>query len=219
MYSLYHYPLCPLSRQIRLILQEKSLPFESIIEDYWHKSNAFPEISPSAGIPILNNNHQIISDASAIYEYLEEQHPERNLLGDNPLTRAQSRRIANCFNSSFFHLISKTVLMQRIIGFNNNPSNASVIHQIRDDVRYFIDYIAYLLKKNKWLSGNEISIADFVAASHFSVLDYFGDIPWEHNEYTKQWYAVIKSRPSFKPILQDRIAGFSPNKYYTLLDF
>jgi glutathione S-transferase len=204
-----------------LILQEKSLPFESIIEDYWHKSNAFPEISPSAGVPILTNNHQTISDANAIYEYLEEQHPERNLLGPDPITRAETRRIAACFNGSFFHLISKTVMMQRVIGFSsgNYAVNSNVIHQVRDDVRYFLDYIAYLLKKNRWLSGKEISIADFVAASHLSVLDYFGDVPWEYNEYAKQWYAVLKSRPSFKPLLQDRLAGFVPIKYYTVLDF
>jgi glutathione S-transferase len=222
MYILYHYPLCPLSRQIRFLLLEKKIEFESVIENYWQKSNSFPEVSPASGIPILSTESGAISDANAIYEYIEESHKdERNLLGNDYIARANSRRIATCFNGSFFHLVSKPVIMQRIVSFTNNSAapNSAVIRQTREDVKYFIDYIAYLLKKNQYLSGRELSMADIVAASHLSVLDYFGDVPWEFNIHTKEWYSIIKSRPSFKSFLKDRISGFPPAKHYDVLDF
>jgi glutathione S-transferase len=222
MYILYHYPLCPLSRQIRFLLLEKQIEFESVIENYWQKSNSFPEVSPASGIPILITESGAISDASAIYEYIEEsQIDQRSLFGSDSITRANSRRVANCFNSSFFHLVSKPIIMQRIVSFTNNGGapNSSVIRQARQDVKYFLDCIAYLLKKNQFLAGRDLSIADIVAASHLSVLDYFGDVPWEFNSHAKEWYSIIKSRPSFKPFLKDRIGGFTPAKHYDVLDF
>jgi glutathione S-transferase len=49
-----------------------------------------------------------------------------------------------------------------------------------------------------------MSLADIAAASHVSVLDYFGDAPWREYPASKLWYSKIKSRPSFRPLLQDR---------------
>jgi glutathione S-transferase len=51
------------------------------------------------------------------------------------------------------------------------------------------------------------------------VIDYLGDVPWDNHENAKSWYARIKSRPSFKNILQDRIPGVTPSATYADLDF
>jgi len=219
MYIFYHYPLCPLSRQIRILLEEKQLEFELVLENYWHKSGPFPEISPAAGVPILSNNVVTISDANAICEYLEENYPNRNLLGADSATRANTRRISHCFNSSFFYLVSKQIIMQRIVNIRGSSPNSGTIRQIREDVRHFLDYIAYLLKYNKYLSGRDLTLADIVVASHLSVLDYFGDVPWDSSPQVKDWYSVVKSRPSFRSILADRLPGFPPAKHYSILDF
>ena len=64
-----------------------------------------------------------------------------------------------------------------------------------------------------------MTCADVVAASHISTIDYFGEIKWDNFPLIKQWYAIIKSRPSFRSILQDHIAGFVPYTDYANLDF
>jgi glutathione S-transferase len=76
-----------------------------------------------------------------------------------------------------------------------------------------------LLQERTWLAYDKMSFVDFAAASHLSVLDYFGEIIWEQYPNVKEWYALMKSRPSFRPFLQDQIAGFAPPKYYSDLDF
>jgi len=50
-------------------------------------------------------------------------------------------------------------------------------------------------------------------------LDYFNTIPWQENERIKEWYARIKSRPSFQPLLSERIPGITPPEHYTQFDF
>src|SRR5262249_16350840 len=82
-----------------------------------------------------------------------------------------------------------------------------------------LDYIGYLVERRRWLAGDHFSVADITAAAHLSSLDYLGDVPWEEHEAAKEWYARIKSRPSFRQILADHVPGAPPPAHYTDLDF
>ena len=50
-----------------------------------------------------------------------------------------------------------------------------------------------------------LAFALFAAAAHLSVIDYFGDVPWNDFPGVKTWYMKLKSRPAFRPILADRV--------------
>jgi glutathione S-transferase len=64
-----------------------------------------------------------------------------------------------------------------------------------------------------------MSYADLAAAAHLSSVDFLGDVPWSEDEAAKHWYARIKSRPSFRAILADRMPGMTPAAVYADLDF
>jgi glutathione S-transferase len=82
-----------------------------------------------------------------------------------------------------------------------------------------LSYIGYLADRRAWLAGDQFSLADIAAAAQISCIDYLGDVPWEDYQEAKQWYARIKSRPSFRPILEDYVPGMRPPAHYTDLDF
>jgi glutathione S-transferase len=88
-----------------------------------------------------------------------------------------------------------------------------------ENLRYHLSYIGHLAETRSWLAGDAMSFADLAAAAHLSALDYLGEVPWEEHEPAKNWYALLKSRPSFRPLLQDRVAGFTPSGTYADLDF
>ena len=88
-----------------------------------------------------------------------------------------------------------------------------------ENLRYHLAYIGHLAETRSWLAGEAISFADLAAAAHLSTLDYLGEVPWEEHEAAKSWYALLKSRPSFRPLLLDRVAGFTPSGTYADLDF
>jgi glutathione S-transferase len=50
-------------------------------------------------------------------------------------------------------------------------------------------------------------------------VDYLGDVPWSENEPAKNWYARVKSRPSFRPLLCEGLAGIPAAPAYADLDF
>ena len=87
------------------------------------------------------------------------------------------------------------------------------------NISYLLQYITYLTERRLWLAGSQMSLADLTAAAHLSCLDYLGDVPWDDHPEAKDWYARIKSRPSFRNLLTDHIPGLPPPKHYGNLDF
>ena len=94
-----------------------------------------------------------------------------------------------------------------------------IIRVAKKNISYHLEYISWLVERRNWLVGDDFSFADISAASHISCLDYLDDVPWEDFEIAKTWYVRVKSRPSFRPLLNDRILGLNAPKHYSNLDF
>jgi glutathione S-transferase len=107
--------------------------------------------------------------------------------------------------------------MKRFQGFGQ--PNSTAIRAGKSNLGYHLEYITYLAERRRWLAGDHFSLADISAAAHLSSLDYLGDVPWDEHEPAKEWYARVKSRPSFRPLLADHIPGITPPAHYTDLDF
>lgn len=226
-YKLYHFPLCPFSRKVRLFVDEKNIQIDLANENFWDRRPEFLALNPTGQVPLLLNydNETSHRGSLSICQYLEESHNGTKLLGDNPESRSDVRNIVNWFDEKFYNEVSFYILNERILKFyqkktiNNITPNPHNVRAARVNLTYHLDYIEFLLKKTKWLAANKITLADFAAASHLSVLDYFGDINWGVNEVVKEWYSLLKSRPSFQSILNDNISGYNPVSNYSNLDF
>jgi glutathione S-transferase len=99
------------------------------------------------------------------------------------------------------------------------PPETDVLRAARNNIRYHMAYIGWLARSRDWLAGDQLTYADLAAAAHLSVVDYLGDVPWSENEAAKSWYVRVKSRPSFRPILAETLAGIPPSPTYADLDF
>jgi glutathione S-transferase len=64
-----------------------------------------------------------------------------------------------------------------------------------------------------------MTLADLTAAAQISVADYLGGIDWTGHEQAASWYATMKSRPSFAPLLADRMESIYPAAHYADRDF
>ncbi|MBL6621099.1 MAG: glutathione S-transferase family protein [Rickettsiales bacterium] len=223
-YKLYQFPLCPYSRKVRLFLLEKNINVDVAVENFWEKRENFLAINPTGQIPVLlcyDGSNSVICDSTVICEFLEECHGGIKLIGDDPYSKAESKRINLWFDNKFFNEVTKHILYEKVIKYyqNQGSPNPLYLRASKINLSYHMDYIKYLLNTRKWLAGNKISLGDFSAASHLSVLDYLGHVSWDDYPIVKEWYMLIKSRPSFTKILQDNIVGFKPSFNYANLDF
>jgi glutathione S-transferase len=157
----------------------------------------------------------------AITEFLEEVYPEPPLIGGTPEERAEIRRLVAWFDHKFNAEVTGNLvgekIMNRFLGLGEPDSRA--IRAGHANIRTHLEYIAFLIQRRNWLAGDRMTLADIAAAAHLSCVDYIGDVPWEKHEDAKNWYARVKSRPSFRTILADHIPGLAPPKAYTDLDF
>jgi glutathione S-transferase len=225
MYRLFHHPICPFSRKVRAHLAAKEIGFELVQENFWERRKEFIAMNPAGTVPVLfdNANAAVICVSSAIIEYAEEKHHSgKNFLGDSVVKRAEARRLQNWFDEKFYSEVTRYVLNERF--FNRylpgaTSPNSEVLRVARKNLNIHLSYIEYLLETRRYLAGDQISVADFAAASQISVLDYFGDVNWQHYLPVKEWYSLIKSHKVFGEILKDRIPGIVPPEHYSKLDF
>ena len=99
------------------------------------------------------------------------------------------------------------------------PPDSSKIRAGRGNLKNHMKYAARLASSRDWLAGSHLSHADLAAAAAISVLDYLGEVKWSEEPAVKDWYVRIKSRPSFRPLLEDKVMGLPPASHYIDLDF
>lgn len=219
---LHHLPLSPYSRKVRLALAEKRIAFELRVEKVWERRPEFLQLNPAGTVPVLvEENGLVVADSYAICEYLDEAYPDIPLVGRTLAERAEVRRLLSWFDNLFGLEVSRNLLwerhLKRQLG-HGNPDGAA-IRAGYANLKAHLDVIGWLAERRAWLAGQHLTLADFAAAAHLSALDYVNDVDWSHNLAARDWYSRVKSRPSFRALLADRISGMDPPKHYADLDF
>ncbi|MBI2256102.1 MAG: glutathione S-transferase family protein [Proteobacteria bacterium] len=222
MRSLHHFSLQPQSRRVRIQLREKKLDFDPIAEKPWERREGLLTLNPAGETPILvEESGAVIAGAYAIGEYLEEAYVEGPLLGRSSVQRAEVRRLVSWFDGKFEREVTQNLffekMVKRLLGQGGPDSGA--IRAGKANIRIHLDYISWLSDRRNWLAGDDFSLADIAAAAQISAIDYLGDVAWDQHRDAAEWYARVKSRPSFRQILADTWPGTQPPLHYADLDF
>ncbi len=230
MATLFHHPLCPRSRFIRVLLGEYGIEPDLIEERAYERRHDFLIVNPAGEVPVLvEHNDFVVPGAAIIAEYLDETRGlafgDHRLLPEDPAGRVEVRRLVDWFNTKFHDEVSAPLVHEKVYkrymkaNEGGGAPDMNVVRAARANVRYHMRYIGYLTSTRKWLAGDRLSHADLVAAAHISCVDFVGDVPWGEDEAAKDWYTRMKSRPSFRAILNDRLPGMTPAAVYADLDF
>jgi glutathione S-transferase len=230
MLTLFHHPFCPHSRFIRLALGEYGTPVRTVEERVWERRQEFLELNPAGTTPVLVEEGQPpVGGAAIIAEYLAETRGSElggpRLMPREVSARVEVRRLTSWFNDKFFAEVSGPLTMERVhkrhmpASAGGGAPDTEAIRAARQNLRYHLAYIGWLVSTRDWLAGPRMSYADLAAAAHLSAVDYLGDVPWNEDDMAKGWYARVKSRPSFRPLLGETMAGIPPSATYADLDF
>ncbi|MCP4330379.1 MAG: glutathione S-transferase family protein [Alphaproteobacteria bacterium] len=222
MRTLYHLPLSPFCRQIRIAAAEKEVEITLRAEKVWERRPEFLALNPAGEVPVLVEDDGVtVVGAGPISEYFEDVHPDPPLYGLSPRARAEVRRLVAWFDLKFDREVGQNLVGEKVTKRFLGQGQPEV-HRIRagrHNIKTHLDYIAYLSDRRRWLAGDAMSLADIAAAAHLSTVDYIDEIPWDEHPLAKDWYVRMKSRPSLRAILADLIAGLPPPDHYADLDF
>jgi glutathione S-transferase len=223
MWQLLQFPLCPFSRKVRLQLGEKGIAYSLKRENPWDHRDEFLHINPAARTPVMQDEPRglNLSDSVAISEYIEEVSDKVPLISGSSAYRAEIRRLVAWFDQQFYGDVTAPLLHERMKKrlVHRQPPDSAVLREAMRLANGHLDYIDYLIDHRAWMAGGTMSMADMAAAAQISVADYLGGIDWTGHEQAKDWYSKFKSRPSFRPLLSERMEGITPPAHYELVDF
>jgi glutathione S-transferase len=230
MATLYHHPICPNSRFIRIVLAEYGMEPELVEERPAERRREFLALNPAGATPVLvDQTAGVVPGANVIAEYLDETAGlslgDRRLMPPDPLGRIEVRRLLEWFNVKFHGEVSNWLVTEKVYkrymsqDQGGGAPDMDLLRAARANIRYHLRYIGWLAGQRNYLAGDNLTYADLAAAAHLSSADFLGDVPWAEDEMAKHWYARVKSRPSFRAILADRIGGLTPSPSYADLDF
>lgn len=231
--KLTHYKLCARSRSVRLAFGEVGLEATLVDENPWEWRQSFLARNPAGELPVLEmENGLTLCGVYSIAEFLAEEMaaspppgsarlPE--LYPGNREERAEVRRLVDWFHGKFDREVSRELLFEKVHKRMRADDIAApdpeILRAVRANLKYHLSYVSYLADTRRWLAGDELSFADLSAAAHISAVDYLGELPWDDFPGAKTWYQRVKSRPSFRGLLADRVPGTPPPAAYADLDF
>lgn len=222
MWQLYQFPLCPFSRKVRLLLGEKGVGYELVRESPWLRRDEFIDMNPTGQTPVMVDRAGGVTliDSNAICEYFEETIERAPMIPGTAANRAEIRRLVAWFDEKFYAEVVAPLMHERMLKriVNRESPDARALREAMKVANAHLDYVDYLLDHRRWVGGPVLSLADLAAAAHISIADYLGGLDWRGHEQTRQWYAGLKSRPSFRPILAERIEIVGPPDHYDKLD-
>jgi len=218
MWQLYQFPLCPFSRKVRLLMSEKGIAYELWRENPWEGRDEFFALNPAGRTPVLHDPAKGVTlcDSRAICEYFEETVDKVPLINGTATNRAEIRRLVALFDENFFGDVTAPLLHERMkkrLIYRQSP-DSRVLREAMKLAHEHLYYIDHLIDHRPWLAGATMSLADLAAAAQISVADYLGGLDWSGHEQAAAWYAVFKSRPSFRPLLSERMEVIQPPSHY-----
>jgi glutathione S-transferase len=208
---------------VRLLLGEKGIGYDLVRESPWLRRDEFLDLNPAGQTPVMVEAERTVTliDSNAICEYFEETVEKAPMIVGHAASRAEIRRLVAWFDGPFFIEVVKPLMDERMKKrlIHRQSPDAKALREAMRQANTHLDYIDYLLDHRRWLAGPSISLADLAAAAHLSVADYLGGVDWQGHEQTKAWYAGLKSRPSFRPMLSERMEVVGPPSHYDKVDF
>jgi glutathione S-transferase len=191
----------------------------------WRREPQLLELNPAATVPILiDEGEPPAVGVLAVVHAIEDRYSPSAVAGLFPShgrDRAEMWRLGEWVLMKLNDEVTRYVIEEKIVK-RDKPGTTpepGVLRVAKANLVEHLRYFNWLFATRQWLAGETMTLADFALAAHLSALDYLGDVDWDTSVETRNWYARIKSRPAFRTLLGDRVAGMPPHAGYADLDF
>jgi glutathione S-transferase len=195
MLKLYCFPRSGNSREVRIVLAEKSVPFEALnvhADASIKESAEFKKASPKGKVPAIIDGEVYMSEAFLINQYLDKKYQGTSLYPESK--RAEIDTFVADYDKSFVLQIG--LLLIECILKPKEQQKEEVKEAQRAKIRAGLAKLEAMLEGKQYLFG-EFSLADVSVIPHIAALPMLGSgIPAEFTN-AAAWFERVKKRPSF----------------------
>lgn len=197
--------ICPKSWKCLFLLSEHDIKFQQ------EHITLNTEIIEQVTSPLIDEKDELFYIFSNLKTFISE----------NELGNVGS--VINDIEGVFLYNVVLPMRFERIIKplVYRTMSNIEKLNELRKDLKKSLIKYSKKLDIIDWFSQEKFGYADITISSAIAVLDYLGEIPWQLEELKQlyHWYLKIKSKTTFKPILNESCPGLKPFFKFTQIDF
>ena len=206
--KLYEFSLAPGPRRVRIFVAEKGIEIPSVqinTRERQQFSDEYRAVNPNCVVPALVlDDGTCIGETVAICRYLEETHPEPNLMGRD----AKEKALIEMWNRQAElegYLAAVDALRNSAPMFEDRgvagvtggvPQIRALAERGRQSMGRFFSKLDGQLADNRCLAGDRFSIADITA---FVTIDFVKraeiEVPGDCSNVAR-WFAEVGERPS-----------------------
>ncbi len=166
----------PFVRKVRIVLAEKKIDYEFVIDSPWTPDSGVPNLNPLGKIPVLSlDDDTVLFDSRVISEYLDNVAPNSKLMPATNRERTEVKRweaLADgiCDAAALIFLEKKRPTEQQSAEWISRQ-NAKIIAGL--------EYMSEQLGDQSWCMGTHFSMADIAAGCALGYLAFrFPEIDW-----------------------------------------
>ena len=194
---LYYHPVSTTSRPVVLFIHENNLPVEMQVVDLMkgeHVQPPYAQINPSKLVPVLEDGNFRLTESSAILKYLAEKSGSP-AYPKELRARARVNERMDWINTQLCRDLAYGLVYPQIFPLHKRPSDEQQKGQLawaKERAKGWMKVLdESLIGKQKYLCGEEISIADYFASSFVSLAEF---IRADFSPYPnlKRWYERMK---------------------------
>ena len=187
----------PFARKARVVLLEKKIDFEEIVDVPWNQNTLTKGINPLGKIPVLiQDNHEPLFDSKLIVQYLDCYKPHPLMYPENPEENISARLIET---------VADGVCDAIVLVFLENARKEMLRSKDwikRQERKIFegVKYLSYHLKGKNYFVGSSFNIADICGYSCLEYIDLrFPKFEWRSDFPNLEKYWIFhKDRQSLK---------------------
>jgi glutathione S-transferase len=186
----------PFVRKTRVVLAEKKIDYEFVLESPWVEGNTVSDFNPLGKIPVLVlDDESTLFDSRVIVEYLDNMTPNNKLLPASGRERIAVKRWEALADGVTDAAVALFLEAKR----PKKQQSPEWIARQRGKVDLGLKAMAKEIGEGSWCFGNAMTLADIAVGSTLGYLAFrFADIDWrEEHANLARLYDKLLQRPSF----------------------
>jgi glutathione S-transferase len=188
----------PYVRKVRVVMAEKKLDYELVLEDVWASDTKIHLSNPLGKVPcLIMEDSGAMFDSRVIVEYLDTLTPVGKLIPPNGRERAEVK----CWEALADGVLDAAILvrLERTKRSESQQSEDWIKRQM-DKVHAGLKAMSTGLKDTPFCAGNHYTLADVAVGCALGWLSFrFPEIDWR-TDYPNlaKLFDKLSERPSFK---------------------
>ncbi|CAO3636974.1 unnamed protein product [Cunninghamella blakesleeana] len=189
--TLYNNIICPYAQRVNLTLKELGVEYEEVYIDLANKPDWYVKVNPELKVPALKvDDHPSIAESLVLIELLNDLYPEKELLPNDPIKKAQGRFAIEFYSSK---------ILPNLYGHIRNPNDKETYdNAINEAFKRFNELLLEQSSEGPYFFGNKFSLVDIAIAPFQLRFDALNAATHEEGFQ----YSTIKSSPRLANYLE-----------------